>query len=250
MSLLKVFPDEPLEAKSVTPGKGDRAVKTGDNLRVHYTGWTDGFKGKNQFDSSQGRMPFPVKLGADQVIPGWEQGLLGMKVGEVRHLKIPHYLGYGNQDKGKIKPYSTLFFEVELVEFIEPGELKAETTKQGSGEPAKAGEKVRVHYSGWLDGFNGKIKFDSSRDPGRQPFDFNLGKAEVIPGWDKGVEGMKPGEVRRLTVPYNLAYGEPGRAPTIPPFATLYFEVEYLGKTPEAMPSPAGSPSPGGTPTP
>ena len=95
----------------------------------------------------------------------------------------------------------------------------------GTGETAKAGQKVTVHYTGWLT--NG-TKFDSSVDRG-QPFQFGLGAGQVIKGWDEGVAGMKVGEKRKLTIPANLGYGDRGAGNVIPPNATLVFDVELLG---------------------
>ncbi len=197
---------------------------------MDYTGRLDNIKDGKVFDSSkeEGRDPFPVTLGAGQVIPGWEQGLLGAKKGEVRHLSIPHYLAYGPEGKGDIPGKARLFFEVEVKEFITPGDLKQETVKPGSGEAIKSGEKGSFHYTGWLDGFAGKKKFDSSLDR-NQPLDVQIGAGMVIKGWDEGLVGMKPGEVRRLTIPYNYGYGEAGSPGGIPPYATLYFEVTYVG---------------------
>ncbi len=97
--------------------------------------------------------------------------------------------------------------------------------KDGTGAEAASGHTVSVHYVGTLtDG----SKFDSSRDRG-QPFSFRLGAGQVIRGWDQGVAGMKVGEVRKLTIPHELAYGDRGYPPVIPPRATLVFEVELLG---------------------
>ena len=103
--------------------------------------------------------------------------------------------------------------------------LKYVDQKVGTGETAKKGDTVEVHYTGWLK--SGK-KFDSSRDRNR-PFQFKLGAGRVIKGWDEGVAGMKVGGKRKLILPANLAYGEGGTPDgTSPPKAELTFEVELL----------------------
>lgn len=103
--------------------------------------------------------------------------------------------------------------------------LKIEVLKEGTGPAATKGKRVSVHYTGWLT--NG-TEFDSSR--GRnQPFEFQLGAGEVIPGWDQGVAQMKVGEKRKLTIPPELGYGARGAGNVIPPNSTLVFEVELLG---------------------
>ena len=104
------------------------------------------------------------------------------------------------------------------------GDLNIEEMKVGSGAEAKVGQRVSVHYTGWLT--NGQ-KFDSSLDRGK-PFQFNLGQGEVIQGWDKGVQGMKIGGKRKLTIPSHMGYGARGAGGVIPPNATLVFEVELL----------------------
>ena len=109
-----------------------------------------------------------------------------------------------------------------------PDGLKYTDTKTGDGATAKAGNKVSVHYTGWLsnNGAKGK-KFDSSVDRG-QPFQFTLGAKQVIAGWDEGVAGMKVGGTRTLTIPPELGYGARGAPGAIPPNATLIFDVELL----------------------
>lgn len=102
--------------------------------------------------------------------------------------------------------------------------LVYETIKPGNGPEAKPNQLVKVHYTGTL--ADGK-KFDSSRDRG-EPFQFVLGKKQVIRGWDEGVAGMLVGERRILTIPPELAYGVKGFAPKIPPDATLTFDVELV----------------------
>ena len=103
-------------------------------------------------------------------------------------------------------------------------ELKIETLKPGTGAAASSGKKVTVHYTGTLT--DGKV-FDSS-ETRKAPFTFTLGQGQVIPGWDKGVDGMKIGERRRLSIPSAMAYGEKGVGNVIPPNSPLLFEVELL----------------------
>ncbi len=109
-----------------------------------------------------------------------------------------------------------------------PSGLQYEDTVLGTGSVAQAGQRVAVHYTGWLykDGEQG-AKFDSSKDRG-QPFVFPLGAGHVIKGWDEGVQGMAVGGTRRLVIPANLGYGARGAGGVIPPNATLLFEVELL----------------------
>jgi FKBP-type peptidyl-prolyl cis-trans isomerase len=103
-------------------------------------------------------------------------------------------------------------------------ELQIEDIRPGTGAEALAGKTVTVHYVGTLT--NGS-KFDSSRDRGAG-FTFKLGAGQVIKGWDQGVAGMKVGQLRKLTIPAELAYGTRGFPPVIPPNSTLVFEVELL----------------------
>ena len=108
-------------------------------------------------------------------------------------------------------------------------QFKIIDVKAGTGAVAKAGQKVTVNYTGWLyvNGAKGK-KFDSSLDHGT-PFTFPLGAGAVILGWDKGVAGMKVGGKRTLIIPSDLGYGAAGTPDgTIPPGATLIFDVELL----------------------
>ena len=102
--------------------------------------------------------------------------------------------------------------------------LVIEEVLVGDGAEARAGQMVSVHYTGWLtDG----SKFDSSKDR-NEPFEFPLGARHVIAGWDEGVQGMRVGGVRKLTIPPHLGYGARGAGGVIPPNATLVFEVELL----------------------
>ena len=106
-----------------------------------------------------------------------------------------------------------------------PTELVSEDIVTGDGEEAKAGDQLTVQYVG-VDYATGE-QFDASWDTG-QPFDFELGAGNVIPGWDEGIEGMRVGGRRQLTIPPDLAYGPAGQPPDIGPNATLVFVVDLL----------------------
>ena len=111
-----------------------------------------------------------------------------------------------------------------MAEITTASGLVYEDTVVGEGAEAKAGHQVSVHYTGWLtDG----SKFDSSKDR-NDPFEFSLGMRQVIGGWDEGVQGMKIGGTRKLTIPPQLGYGARGAGGVIPPNATLVFDVELV----------------------
>jgi peptidylprolyl isomerase len=122
----------------------------------------------------------------------------------------------------------------------------------GTGDLAAPRKCLYVHYTGWLT--NGK-KFDSSRDTmrngsPRSPLAFPQGARRVIAGWDAGFEGMRVGGQRRLIIPYQLAYGELGRPPGIPPKAMLIFDVELMGVADTVMHADVPSPRPAVAPPP
>lgn len=236
-------------------GTGTEAI-VGARVSVHYSGWlrdTDSplQRGK-AFDSSLNRGPFIFPLGAGRVIKGWDQGVVGMKVGGKRTLIIPAALGYGQRGAGNgvIPPNADLVFDVELLDVVLPETspvnneeksiekpiapslpVKKIDRKTGKGIEAIVGKKVSVHYTGWLFDANAKnqkgMQFDSSI--GRKEFTFELGAGRVIKGWDDGVIGMKIGGKRTLIIPAALAYGERGAGNgKIPPNTDLIFDIELL----------------------
>lgn len=207
-------------------GKGPTA-KNGDRLYVLYRGTLNSGQ---EFDSNlpKDKPPFSFVLGTGQVIQGWDLGLVGMKVGGKRSLKIPAALAYGNESMGPIPPNSDLNFDVELLYTVKPGEedtFESEDETLGTGAEAKKGLAVTVHYTGTL--LNG-LKFDSSLDRG-QPFQFELGKGAVIRGWDAGIPGMRVGGKRRLIISPEAAYGASPKGDKIPANSVLVFEIELLG---------------------
>jgi FKBP-type peptidyl-prolyl cis-trans isomerase FkpA len=124
--------------------------------------------------------------------------------------------------KSSVKPESTADNSKGNAE--KPSGLVIKDEVVGKGTAAETGDRVTVHYTGWLvDG----TKFDSSKDRS-EPFSFALGAGNVIRGWEQGVAGMKVGGKRKLTIPPELAYGSRGAGGVIPPDATLVFEVELL----------------------
>lgn len=209
--------------------------KSTTKVSVHYRGWLDNGK---VFDSSYERRE-PASFGLDQVIKGWGEGVQLIGKGGMIELEIPPALGYGDKEigNGLIPPNSTLHFIVELVDIAEPGAvdkdapeeftttdsgLKYRIRRQSRGAKPTAESEVKVHYKGWLD--NEKV-FDSSYDRGK-PAQFPL--SGVIKGWTEGLQLVGEGGMIELEIPYNLAYGENGKPPRIPPKATLHFLVELL----------------------
>lgn len=227
-----------LKYEDLTMGDGTEAT-TGSIVAVHYTAYLeDG----TMFDTSVGGEPARFALGTGGVIPGWDEGVTGMRVGGKRLLIIPPELAFGDSGAGGvIPPNATLTFELELLEVTEPMTIpdapevvesyeKSESgleyaiLEEGEGEVAAAGDTVRVHYVGFLT--NG-TRFDSSYQNG-EPIEFPLGQGRVIPGWDEGIAGMRVGERRQLRIPPELAYGADGAPGVIPPNSTLIFDVQLV----------------------
>jgi peptidylprolyl isomerase len=132
--------------------------------------------------------------------------------------------GGGSSDGADLTDTSTKP-EVQVPDGPPPARLEREDIVTGDGAEAKPGDQLSVQYVG-VDYETGQ-EFDSSWDSG-QPFQFQLGSGQVIPGWDRGVVGMRVGGRRQLIVPPNLAYGAQGQPPSIGPNATLVFVIDLV----------------------
>ncbi|KAI3787921.1 hypothetical protein L2E82_00437 [Cichorium intybus] len=231
------------------PASCEVQAHKGDKIKVHYRGkLTDG----SVFDSSFERgTPFEFELGSGQVIKGWDQGLLGMCVGEKRKLKIPAKMGYGERGSPpKIPGGATLIFDTELIAVngkgAAGGDIDNISAKSGDvtrvtnhrkGYSFKLKVSIRlffehlIYYCGSISQnlvksrhTKGKLTdgsvFDSSFDRGT-PIEFTLGIGQ-------GLLGMCVGEKRQLTIPAKMAYEERGHPPVIPGGATLIFDTELI----------------------
>lgn len=212
-----------LKIEDQVVGKGQAAAE-GDTIWVLYTGkFTNG----KVFDSTSNRgdEPFAVPIGAGQVIKGWDQGLVGMKVGGKRRLYIPWSLAYGERGRDGIPPKSDLIFDVEALALVKQGEegvVDVTELKKGTGPVVKEGSKLTVKYVGKLP--NGK-QFDSTEEQGK-PVTFTVGKGEVVDGLDAGVVGMREGGKRKIVIPPKLGF--PFGQGSVPANSVVIFEVEAV----------------------
>jgi FKBP-type peptidyl-prolyl cis-trans isomerase len=216
-------------------GEGAEAG-VGSLVELHYVGvlLDDG----TEFDNSWDRgATFFVTVGAGGVIPGFDQGLMGMAEGGRRVVVIPSNLGYGSAGAGGvIPPDAAIVFAIDMVSVFSgekpeapevdapPTDLEITDVTIGEGDPVEAGDTITVHYHGTL--LDGTV-FDSSWDRG-QPFTTAIGVGQVIAGWDEGMVGMRVGGRRILVIPSDLAYGESGSGGVIGPNAPLAFVVDLL----------------------
>ena len=239
-----------LQIEELEAGAGD-TPQPGDTVSVHYVGMLeDG----TEFDSSISRgEPIEFPLGQGSVIPGWDEGIGMMQVGEKARLTIPPDLAYGEAGSGEvIPPNSTLIFEVELIEIVPPPPtptplppptaiddsefeetaegLRFAVLQEGSGEFPEDKGSVFFHFSGWLeDGTSIGTSYLAD-----QPLQITIGREEIMPGWDLALGQMQLGEKTQFVVPAELALGETGSPPVIPENATLIFEFELV----EILPPP------------
>jgi peptidylprolyl isomerase len=201
----------------------------------------------NSYDREE---PVSFKMGAGQVIPGWERGISLLREGDKAIMVIPPDLAYGDRAVGDIPANSTLVFDVEVVK-VDPAPkpldipedaniitttsgLRYTVVEPGDGIMLISGMRVRIHYNGFFE--KDMSIFDSSWQRG-EPIDFTLGKGMVIKGWEEGIAKLRVGDKARLWVPYELAYGEQGRGP-IPPASNLIFDVEVIDAEEVKRPQP------------
>jgi len=200
-------------------GTGAEAQK-GMIVKINYTGTLT-----NGTVCGSSAQPVEFMLGAQQGGPGWDEGVQGMKVGGKRTLTVPPELAYGAQGNGStVPPNATLTFDIELLDVQPAPQVELQDLQVGTGAEAVPGKSVVVNYTGTLT--NGVV-FDSSFQR-NEPITITLGAGQVIPGWEQGLQGMKVGGTRVITIPSQLAYGAQGAGGTIPPNATLIFQIQLL----------------------
>lgn len=244
----------PFKSETVKDGSGE-PIRAGQLIKVHYKGYLavdSAIVNKSATDSTvevpyfansyYSESPLEFTIGVGQVIEGWDKGLVGMKIGEIRKLSVPSAMAYGDNSLEGIPPNSDLMFYVELVHAEQPLEadkfpadveklkwrdmgrgLKVYDEKTGTGKLNAAGNSIKVHYTGWL--LSGR-KFGSSKDLGK-PLEAVMGAGKMIKGWEAGLDGMREGGVRWLRVSPAMGYGAMAFS-MIPPNSTLVFRVEMV----------------------
>lgn len=216
----------------VVIGTGEQAIP-GDWVTIRYVAWLwdeDGPDRKGQqVDSGE----FDFVLGVDQTLPAFEEGLGNMRVGGLRRMQVPPEYALGGEGQGNIPPNSTLVIEVELLGVrlyvTDSAPFQTIDLREGDGEPAANGYLLTVVYAGWL--YDASMPDGKGRqfDVNNNGFNFSLGLSQVIEGWDRGLLGMRENGERRLIIPPEMAYGETGSRPRVPPNATLLFDVTLVG---------------------
>ncbi len=219
--------DEEVVVTDLEVGTGI-AIKAGQTLVVEYVGrFTDG----TIFDSTDEKgEPFIFTFGVRQVIQGWDSGLRDMRVGGTRKLEIPSHLAFGkngqcfSSGECAVPGNTDVVYEVKLLDVFD--EVITQDVTPGDGLVAELGDVLVVSYIGQLSNRDGNV-FDASTVQAGN-FLFTLGTGSVIPGWDIGLQGMKVGGKRELTIPPIYGYGAYGSPGVIPPYAVLFFTVELL----------------------
>lgn len=229
-----------LRVKEIVEGEGATPLK-GDVVSIHYTA---SYVGGNEFDDTRRRgAPMKFVMGRGQLLPGLEEGVASMRKGGRLILTLPPELAYGKEGRPPVVPPDQwVKFDVELVDIelgpppIQPWNdagmeilvtdsgLQFIDFEVGTGDYPKVGGTVVVHYTGFL--ADGTL-FDSSYYQG-YPLEFEVSPEDLVPGWLEGLLTMREGGKRKLIIPPFLAYGKQGFGKSIPPDATLVYDIELL----------------------
>lgn len=209
-----------------TPKDCKRSVMRTDFVRYHFNGTLlDG----STFDSSYNRKQTHDSLvGEGWLVKGMDEGLLGMCVGEIRHIVIPPFKGYGEKGAGtEIPPQATLVFDVLLVDIHNPKDnitIENQVVPESCSRRSVVGDYTRYHYNGTF--LNG-VTFDTSYQR-NSTYNTYIGMGYVIAGMDQALLNVCMGERRRVTIPPHLAYGDKGAGDVIPPYAVLVFDIHII----------------------
>lgn len=222
-----------LKTTDTVTGTGT-AIDTGKLAPVAYTAWlydvrvadTKGTK----IDTNVGATPLSFVVGTNAVIAGFDQGVVGMKPGGKRTVTMPANLAYGAAGKSPAVPANAaLVFDIEMDPngWLAITTLKTQDSVVGTGASADAGKTVKVAYSGYLYDVHATDTKGTKFDANATGYSFILGSGAVIAGFDQGIQGMRVGSKRTITIPASLGYGNAGQG-TIPGGAPLVFDVEVL----------------------
>ena len=228
--------DSGLQYVELLAGDGP-APQEGDIIVMHFVGsLADGTEFGNTYEQGE---PATVIFGREQLLPGWDEGIGLMKEGGKAQLILPPELAFGAEGYGMIPPDSQIILDIEIISVEAPPNPTSVSTDDlvttdsglqfadlsvGDGLEAVDSNTVSTHYTMWVKGDSEDMYVSSSVN--HEPITFVIGRGDMVfPGWEEGVSGMKPGGIRLLVIPPELALGEQGGG-IIPPNATLIMEIE------------------------
>uniref|UniRef100_A0A665SZL1 peptidylprolyl isomerase n=1 Tax=Echeneis naucrates TaxID=173247 RepID=A0A665SZL1_ECHNA len=219
--------EDKVQSRTISkPETCTRTTAPSDFLRYHYNGTL--LSGETFDSSHSSNKTYDAYLGQGDLIPGMDEGLVGMCVGERRIIIVPPFLAYGENGYGTtVPPQATLVFEVLLVDVFNPKDdliVEVKEVPEGCTRRTVAGDYIRYHYNGT---FQDGVAFDSSYQR-NSTYNTYIGMGYVIRGMDKALQGLCMGEKRRITVPPHLAYGEEGVGELIPGSAVLVFDIHVI----------------------